>query len=61
MMVNSIRGSLSDLASLHDNEDEKAQEDEEYAALGKRSDDDEPGWVLGIITIMVQHLMESFL
>jgi len=60
-MLNAIRDSLSDLASSddeHDGEDE--EDDEEDTELGKLSDDDEPGWVMGTITKTVQHRMESF-
>jgi hypothetical protein len=60
-MLNAIRDSLSDLGSSDDEQDEEDKEDdEEDTELGKLSDDDEPGWVVGTITKTVQHRMESF-
>jgi len=60
-MLNAIRESLSDLASSDDEQDgEDEEDDEEDTELGKLSDDDEPGWVMGTITKMVLHRMESF-
>jgi len=60
-MLNPIGDSLSDLASSHDEQDgEDKEDDEEDTELGKLSDDDEPGWVMGTITKTVQHRMESF-
>jgi hypothetical protein len=59
-MLNSIRDSLSDLASSddeHDGEDE--EDDQDNTELSKLSDDDKPGWVMGTITKMVQHCKES--
>jgi len=45
-MINTIRDSLSDLASSGNAEDgEDEDEDEEDADLGKLCKDDEPGWV----------------
>jgi hypothetical protein len=59
-MLNAIRDSLSDLAS---SEDEEAGEDDHYdeadTGHGKLSNDDEPGWVMGTISKMVQYNMES--
>jgi hypothetical protein len=52
-MVVAIRDSLSDLASSDDGEDWK-DGDNEVTALGNLSEDDEPGWVIGTITITVQ-------
>ena len=54
-MLNAIADSLSDLASSEDEDD-----DEDYSDLGKLSEDDEPGWVMGTISKTVQHCMESF-
>jgi len=53
-MMAAIGDSLSDLASSHDGEDGK-DEDEE-TELGKRSEDDEPGCVMGTISKTVQQL-----
>jgi hypothetical protein len=60
-MSNAIRVSLSDLASSDDEQDgEDKDYDEENTELGKISDDEEPGWVMGTITKTVQHHMETF-
>jgi hypothetical protein len=60
-MLNAIGDSLSDLASSNDEQDgEDEEHDEEDTELGKLSDDDEPGWVMGTINKTVQHHMESF-
>jgi hypothetical protein len=60
-MLNAIRDSVSDLASSDDERDREDEEDaEEDTELGKLSDDDEPGWVMGTITKTVQHHMVSF-
>jgi len=60
-MLNAIGDSLSDLASSDDEQNgEDEEDDEEDTELGKLSDDDEPGWVMGTITKTVQHRMESF-
>jgi hypothetical protein len=59
-MLNAIGDSLSDLASSDDEQDgEDEEDDEEDSELGKLSDDDEPGWVMGTITKTVQHRRES--
>jgi len=60
-MLNAIVDSLIDLASSEDEEDgEDEDDDEEDTELGKLSEDDEPGWVIGTITKMVQHHMKRF-
>ena len=60
-MLNAIRDSLSDLASSEDEEDvEDEDDDEQDTELGKLSEDDKPGWVMGTISKTVQHYMESF-
>jgi hypothetical protein len=60
-MLNASGDSLSDLASSDDVQDGEDEEvDEEHTELGKLSDDDEPGWVMGTITETVQHHIESF-
>jgi hypothetical protein len=55
-MLNAIGDSLSDLASSEDEEDD----DEEDTRHGTLSEDDEPCWVMGTISQMVQHQLESF-
>jgi len=60
-MLNAIGDSLSDLASSDDEEDGEDEDDDgEDTGHGKLSEDDEPGWVMGTISKMVQHRMESF-
>ena len=60
-MWNAIGDSLSNLASSDDEQDgEDEEDDEDDTELGKLSDDDEPGWVLGTISKTVQHRMQSF-
>ena len=60
-MLNGIGDTLSDRASSNNEEDgEHEEDDEEDTELGKLSDDDEPGWVMGTISKTVQHRMESF-
>jgi len=56
-MMAAIRDSLSDLASSDDGED--GDDEDEVTELGKLSEDDEPGWVMGTICKMVQRRMES--
>ena len=59
--MKAIGDSLSDLASSENGEDgEDEDDDEEDTELGKLSEDDEPGWVMGTISKTVQHGMESF-
>jgi len=58
-MLVAIGDSLSDLPSSDDEEDGEDEDDEE-TEQGKLSDDDEPGWVMGTITKMVQQCIESF-
>ena len=52
-MLIAIGDSLSDLASSDDGEDGEDEDDEE-TVMGKLSEDDEPGWVMGTITQTVQ-------
>jgi len=54
-----IWDSLSDLASS-DNGDDGDDEDNDKTEQGKLSEDDEPGWVMGTITKIVQQCMERF-
>jgi hypothetical protein len=54
-----IGDSLSDLACSDDGED-CADEDDEQTELGKLSEDDERGWVMGTINKTVQQRMERF-
>jgi len=59
-MLNAIGDGLSDLASSNDAHHEADEDDdEEDTELGKPSEDDEPGWVMGTISKIVQHCMES--
>jgi hypothetical protein len=56
-MMAAIGDSLSDLASSDDGED--GQDEDEEIELGKLSEDDEPGWVMGTISKTVQQHLES--
>jgi len=58
-MLIAIGDSLSDLAGSDNGEDWEDEDDEE-TKQGRRSDDDEPGWVMGTITNTVQQCMERF-
>jgi hypothetical protein len=58
-MLVAIGDSLSDLASSDDG-DNGEDEDDEETEHRKLSKDDEPGWVMGTITKMVQQRMERF-
>jgi len=59
-MLKDIGEGLSDLANSKDEEDrEDENDDEEDTVLGKLSEDDQPGWVIGTISKTVQHRMES--
>jgi len=58
MMV-AIGDSLSDVASSHNGGDGEDEDDGE-TEQGKLSEDDEPGWVKGTITITVQQRMERY-
>ena len=59
-MFNAIGDSLSNCACSDDEQDEEEEEDKEDTELGKLSKDDEPGWVMGTMSKMVQHRMDSF-
>jgi hypothetical protein len=60
-MLNPIGDSLSHLECSDDEEDgEDEDDDQEDTGHGKLSEDDEPGWVMGTISKMVQHHKESF-
>jgi len=59
-MLNAIGDSLSNLTSSGYYEDGEDEEDEEDTEIAKLSEDDEPGWVMGTISKMVLHRMESF-
>jgi hypothetical protein len=54
-----IGDSLSDLARPDDGEDGEEADDEE-TEQGNLSEDDEPSWVMGTMTKMVQQHMERF-
>ena len=59
-MLNAIRDSRSDLAPSEDEDDEEDKDDDqEVTELGKLSEDDERGWVMGTISKTVKHCMES--
>jgi len=60
-MFSTIGDNTSDLASSEDGKDGEGKDnDEADTELGKLSDDDEPSWVMGIFSKMVQHHMGSF-
>jgi len=54
-----IIDSLSNLASSDDEEDGEDENDNEDTEVGKLSEDDEPGWVMGTISNTVRHSMDS--
>jgi len=59
-MLDAITDSVNDLASSdHEQDAEHGEDEEEDTELGKLSDDDEPGWVIGTISKTVQHHLES--
>jgi len=57
-MMAAIGDSLSDLASSDDGEN--GEDEDEVTDLGKLSEDDEHGWVMGTISEAVQQRVESF-
>jgi len=60
-MLKANRDRLSALASSEDEEDGEDEDDhKEDAELGKLSENDQHGWVLGTIFKRVQHHVESF-
>ena len=60
-MLNAIGDSLSDLASPNDGEDgEDEDDDQSDPELGKLSEDDEPGCVMGTISETIKHHKERF-
>jgi len=50
---------LSNIASS-DNVEDGEDDDNEETDLGKRSKDNEPGWVMGILSRMVELYMDRF-
>jgi hypothetical protein len=58
-MLVGIGDSQSDLASS-DNGEDREDEDDGETEQGNLNEDDEPGWVMGTMTKMVQHHMERF-
>jgi len=59
--LNAIRDSLSDLASSEDEVDgEDEDDDQQDTGHGQLSEDDKPAWVMGTISKMVHHHIESF-
>jgi hypothetical protein len=60
-MLHAIGDSVSDLSSSDEEQvGEDEEDDEEDTELGKLSNDDEPGWLVGTISKTVQHCMDSF-
>jgi len=60
-MLNAIGDSSSNLVCSNDEQDgEDEEHDEEDTELGKLTDNDEPGWVMGTISKTGQHCMERF-
>jgi len=60
-MLNGIGDCQSDNASSDDEEDgEDENDDEEDPERGKLTDDNKPGWVMGIVCKMVQLQIECF-
>jgi len=60
-MLHAIGDSLSDFASSDDEQNgEDEEDDEDDTELGKLSDDNEQGWVMGTITGTVHYRMERF-
>jgi hypothetical protein len=57
-MMAAIGDSLSYLASSYNGDD--GEDEDEETQLGKLSEDDEPGWVMGTISKTVQQRMQSF-
>ena len=58
-ILNAIADNLSDHASSYDWEDgEDEFDNEDDPELGKPSEDDEPGWVIGTISRTVENRME---
>jgi hypothetical protein len=53
-MLNAVGDSLGNVASSDEEEDGEDDEDTDH---GKQRDDNEPGWVMGIISKTVQHHM----
>jgi len=58
-MLNTIGDSLSDFATSDNGEDGVDEDDDvEESELGRLSEDDEPGWVMGTISKTVLHRMK---
>ena len=61
-MLNAIGDSASGYANFNDEEVEEDQDDDdEDTALGEVREDDDPGWVKGTLSKMVQQRMESIM
>jgi hypothetical protein len=59
--MNAMRDSLSDLATSDDGEDgEHQDDDQEDIGHGTLTEDHEPGCMMGTISNMQQHCMDSF-
>jgi len=59
-MLNAIGDGLSTLASSDNEEDAEDEEEDDDTERGKLSEDDEPGWVMGTISKLLQCRMERF-
>jgi len=59
-MMNAIGDSLSNFSSSYNEDDREGKDDNHDPELGKLSEDDEPGWVIGNISKTVQHHTQSF-
>lgn len=57
-MLNTIRDSLSNLASSHNEADTDEDNNEDDQELGKLNEDNEPSWVMGTISKLGQYRME---
>jgi len=58
-IMDDIGDSLSDYASSNDGAD-RADENDEQTEQGQLRNDDEPSWVMGSVSKMVQQRMEKF-
>jgi hypothetical protein len=58
--MNTIWQSLSYRARSDEEDDWEDEDDGKYADLAKLSEDDQPGWVMDTISIMVQYHISRF-
>jgi len=59
-MLNAIGDSLSDLARSNNEANTYDEQENEDTEQGKLSEHDEPGWVMGTVSKMVQRRMQMF-